>query len=80
LKKAMQAAEKKVEASPQRLARLDRLLTDPQLYARDPAAAKSAGIARGQFAKQLAEAEEAWLAASEAYEGACAEVPDAAQA
>ena len=76
----MQAAEKKVESITAEIGRLDRLLADPQLYARDPAAAQSAGIARGQCAKQLAEAEEAWLAASEAYEAANAEVSDTAQA
>jgi ATP-binding cassette subfamily F protein 3 len=80
LKKAMQAAEKKVEAIGAEIARLDRLLTDPQLYARDPSAAQSAAIERGQQAKRLAETEEAWLIASEAYESANADVSDAAEA
>jgi ATP-binding cassette subfamily F protein 3 len=73
LKKSMQAAEKNVEAISAEIARLDRLLADPALYANDPQAAQSAAIERGQFAKRLSEAEEAWLVASEAYETAHAE-------
>ena len=62
LKKAMQAAEKKVETIGADIARLDAKLADPQLYAKDPSAAQSAAIERGQLAKRLSEAEEAWLA------------------
>ena len=57
----MQAAEKKVETIGADIARLDAKLGDPQLYAKDPAAAQSAAIERGQLAKRLSEAEEAWL-------------------
>ncbi|KAB2942245.1 MAG: ATP-binding cassette domain-containing protein [Hyphomicrobium sp.] len=80
LKKAMQGAEKEVERIGADIARLDRLLADPQLYARDAQAAQNAAIDRGQLAKRLAEAEEAWLAASEAYEAANADASDAADA
>jgi len=80
LKKAMQAAEKKVETLGADIARLDAKLGDPQLYAKDPSAAQSAAIERGQLAKRLSEAEEAWLIASEAYEAALADVSDAAEA
>jgi ATP-binding cassette subfamily F protein 3 len=80
LKKAMQAAEKKVETIGADIARLDAKLGDPQLYAKDPAAAQSAAIERGQLAKRLSEAEEAWLLTSEAYEAALADVSDAAEA
>ena len=57
----MQAAEKKVETIGADIARLDAKLADPQLYAKDPQAAQSAAIERGQLAKRLSEAEEAWL-------------------
>ncbi len=80
LKKAMQAAEKAVETIAGEIARLDTLLADPQLYVRDPAKAQSAGIERGQLVKQLTQAEETWLTASEAYECASTEASDAAQA
>ena len=80
LKKAMQAAEKKVETLGADIARLDAKLGDPQLYAKDPTAAQSAAIERGQLAKRLSEAEEAWLLTSEAYEAAFADVADAAEA
>ena len=80
LKKAMQAAEKKVETFNAEIARLDQKLADPQLYAKDPAAAQSAAIERGQLAKRLSEAEETWLIASEAYEAAHADESDAAEA
>jgi ATP-binding cassette subfamily F protein 3 len=73
LKKAMQATEKTVEAISAEITRLDQLLADPQLYARDAAGVQKAGIERGQLAKRLAQAEEAWLEASEAYERARAE-------
>jgi ATP-binding cassette subfamily F protein 3 len=80
LKKAMQVAEKKVETLGADIARLDAKLGDPQLYAKDPSAAQSAAIERGQLVKRLSEAEEAWLIASEAYEAALADVADAAEA
>ena len=64
LKKAMQAAEKKVETIGADIARLDAKLADPQFYAKDPSAAQRAAIERGQLAKRLSEAEEAWLTAS----------------
>ncbi len=71
LKKAMQAAEKQVERLAADVARHDAELADPALYA---AADKAQKIVqqRGQLAKRLAEAEEAWLSASEAYENAAA--------
>jgi ATP-binding cassette, subfamily F, member 3 len=74
LKKAMQAAEKAVEAIAAEIARLDALLADPELYVRDATRAQSAGIERGQLVKRLAQAEEAWLIASEAYERAHARI------
>ncbi len=69
LKKAVQAAEKTVERLTAELARRDALLASPDLYA-DTAKASRISQERGQIAKQLAEAEEAWLAATSAYEDA----------
>ncbi len=80
LKKAMQTAEKQVEKIGAEIARLDRVLADPQLYAKDPQSAQKAAVERGQLAKQLGVAEEAWLAAGEAYESANVEPSDAADA
>jgi ATP-binding cassette, subfamily F, member 3 len=69
LKKAMQAAEKDVERLSAEIARLDAALASPDLYA-DAAKAQRLAIERGQTAKRLADAEEAWLAATSAYEEA----------
>ncbi len=70
LKKEMQMAEKTVERITGEIAKLDKLLADPTLYERDAADAQAVNIERGQHVKRLAEAEEAWLLASEAYERA----------
>ena len=68
LKKAMSSAEKTVENINSKIAKLDAVLTDSTIYARDPAQAQRAALERGQLAKQLSEAEETWFDASEAYE------------
>jgi ATP-binding cassette subfamily F protein 3 len=70
LKKAMDAAEKQVERLSTEIAKRDAMLGDPTLYSRDATRAQKLSIERGQLAKNLAEAEESWLVASEAYEGA----------
>jgi ATP-binding cassette subfamily F protein 3 len=72
LKKAMQAAEKKIEQLSADIARIDAALASPDLYA-DAAKAQRLAIERGQLAKRLADAEEAWLAATSAYEEAQSE-------
>ncbi|WP_072394918.1 ribosomal protection-like ABC-F family protein [Hyphomicrobium sp. CS1GBMeth3] len=69
LKKAMQAAEKTVEKLTTELAKLDAELASPDLYA-DAAKASRMSQERGQTAKRLADAEEAWLSATAAYEDA----------
>ncbi|HEX9881942.1 MAG TPA: ABC-F family ATP-binding cassette domain-containing protein [Hyphomicrobium sp.] len=79
LKKAMQTTEKTVEKITAEITQLDKLLADPQLYVRDAARAQSAGIERGQLVKRLAQAEEAWLEASETYERASANDADSTQ-
>jgi ATP-binding cassette subfamily F protein 3 len=70
LRKAMQAAEKHMEVLAAKIAKLDKALADPDLYARDAAKAQRVVLERGLEARALAEAEEAWLAATEAYEAA----------
>ena len=77
LKKQMLIAEKAVGGITVEIARLDKMLADPTLYERDAAGAQAASIERGHLAKRLADAEEAWLAASEAYERATHESSNA---
>jgi ATP-binding cassette subfamily F protein 3 len=73
LKKEMQMAQKTIERITGEIAKLDKLLADPTLYEGDAARAQAVNIERGQHTKRLAEAEEAWLLASEAYERAAHE-------
>jgi ATP-binding cassette, subfamily F, member 3 len=72
LKKAMLAAEAEVAKLTSNLARLDAELANPRLYA-DPERTRRLLIERAGAAKQLAEAENAWLAATQAYEMAAGE-------
>ena len=76
LKKVMQTAEKAVERLAAELAKLDDQLASPDLYA-DSAKASRVSLERGQTAKKLAEAEEAWLVATAAYEEAADETANA---
>ena len=73
LKKEMQMAQKTIERITGEIAKLDKLLADPALYEGDAARAQAVNIERGQHTKRLAEAEEAWLLASDAYERAAHE-------
>ena len=68
LKKAMQTAEKTVEKLTQEIAKLDGLLADAGIYTSDPGKAQKLAQDRGMLVKRLSDAEDAWLAASEAYE------------
>ena len=70
LKKTVQTWEKKMETIGKEIARRDTALADTSFYAKDPAGAQRLSLERGLFAKELAAAEEAWLAASEAYDAA----------
>jgi len=72
----MLAAEKTVEHLSGKLAKLDALLASPDLYA-DAAKASRISLERGQMAKRLAEAEDAWLAATGAYEEALSQTAPA---
>jgi ATP-binding cassette subfamily F protein 3 len=74
LKKAVQVAEKRLETLTAELARLDAALADAGLYQKDPTRAQALVLERGLKAKALGEAEEAWLAATEAFESAEAAV------
>ena len=78
LKKAVDAAERAVERLAADIAALDAQLADVALYATDPAKAQQAALDRGRLTKDLAGAEETWLAAVEAYEQAAAEGADGA--
>ena len=73
LKKAVEAEEKKLAKLNAELAGLDKLLADPTLYTREPERARAITRDRGQLLKSLAAAEEAWLAASEAYDASVAD-------
>ena len=70
LKKALQAAEQAVTRLSESITRIDKVLADPDLYTRDPQKAQQLSLERGQRAKELEAAEEAWLAAGESYETA----------
>jgi len=70
LRKALQAAEQKVTKLTESIARIDAALADPDLYTRDPQKAQQLSQERGQRAKELEAAEDAWLIAGESYEAA----------
>ena len=70
LRKVMQAAEKVVEKLQGDIKRLDASLADPALFSSNPDAVKTMTLERGRKVKDLTTAEEAWLVASEAYDGA----------
>ena len=70
LRKSMQTAERTVERLQAEIAGLDAELADPALFSRDPAKAKAKAIERGRKARELSLAEDAWLAATEAFEAA----------
>jgi ATP-binding cassette, subfamily F, member 3 len=77
LKKVMHAAETTVERLNADIAKIDAALADPDLYAKDAGRAQKLSIERGQLAKKLSEAEDAWLSATDAYESAMSETADA---
>jgi ATP-binding cassette subfamily F protein 3 len=64
----MQTAEKTVEKLTHEIAKLDGLLADAGIYTSDPGKAQKLAQDRGMLVKRLSDAEDAWLAASEAYE------------
>ena len=70
IRKQISAAEREMEKHRDKIAKLDAKLADPSLYDRDPDEAVRLGTARDKAQADLDKAEEAWLAASEAYETA----------
>ena len=70
LKDKVNAAEHQIADLTAEIAKLDKALSDPLLFTRDPAKAASVAKKRADAARKLATAEKAWIAASEAYENA----------
>jgi ATP-binding cassette subfamily F protein 3 len=70
LKEKVTAAESQIAALNLELAKLDKALSDPLLFTKDPAKATSVSKKRAEAARKLEAAEKAWIAASEAYESA----------
>ena len=70
IRKQISAAEREMEKHRDTIAKLDAKLADPSLYDSDPDEAVRLGTARDKAQADLDKAEEAWLAASEAYEAA----------
>jgi len=71
LRRAVQAAEKQLEALTAKRAEIDAALADPRAYD-DPAQAQRLSIERAEVSRRMGAAEEAWLAASGALEEAAA--------
>jgi ATP-binding cassette, subfamily F, member 3 len=71
LRKVMQTAEQTVNKLSAEMTKYDAALANPALYA-DATKAQKLAIERGQLAKKLADAEDAWLVATDAYEAATA--------
>jgi ATP-binding cassette subfamily F protein 3 len=73
LKKTVTKAEAEIERLSLQIATIDAALADSGLYARNAARAQALARERGELARARAQAEAAWLAASEAYEAAAAQ-------
>ena len=70
LKDKVNAAEHQIADLTAEISKLDKALSDPLLFTKDPAKAASVSKKRADAARKLATAEKAWVAASEAYENA----------
>jgi ATP-binding cassette subfamily F protein 3 len=70
LKKRVRQHEALIERITQQIAKLDARLADGALYASNPAGIEDIARVRGELVKTLAQAEDAWLRASEAYDAA----------
>jgi ATP-binding cassette subfamily F protein 3 len=68
LKDKVTAAESQIAALNDEIAKLDKSLSDPLLFSRDPGKAASVSKKRADAVRKLEAAEKAWLAATEAYE------------
>jgi len=70
LKDKVEAAEAQVAALNAEIAKLDKALSDPLLFTKDPAKGAAVSKKRADARKKLDAAEARWLATSEAYEAA----------
>jgi ATP-binding cassette subfamily F protein 3 len=70
LRDKVTAAEHQIATLTGELAKLDKALSDPLLFSKDPAKATSVSKKRADAARKLEAAEKSWLAATEAYESA----------
>jgi ATP-binding cassette subfamily F protein 3 len=70
LKDKVDAAESQIAALNAEIAKLDRSLGDPLLFAKDPAKGSAVSKKRADAARKLAAAEKSWLAAQEEYDAA----------
>ena len=70
LRKQMAGHEKQIDALQKKIAAIDLALGDPAFYEKQAAKAQALTQERGQLAKELKAAEEAWFEASLAYEEA----------
>jgi ATP-binding cassette subfamily F protein 3 len=70
LKDKVNAAESQIATLTAEIAKLDKSLSDPLLFTRDPAKAASVSKKRADATRKLAAAEKSWLTATEAYENA----------
>jgi len=68
LKDKVTAAESQIATLTTELAKLDKTLSDPLLFSKDPSKATSVSKKRADAARKLEAAEKAWVTASEAYE------------
>jgi ATP-binding cassette subfamily F protein 3 len=72
LKDRIDSAESQVTALQVELAKLDKSLSDPLLFSRDPAKGSAVSKKRAEAARKLAAVESLWMAAQEEYESALA--------
>ena len=70
LKRQVEAAERKLEAIAAEIKAIDAKLGDGKLYANGADEAQKLAAERGRLGRALSQAEDAWLAASEAYDTA----------
>ncbi len=73
LKDRLDAAESQVATLNGELAKLDRALSDPLLFTKDPAKGSAVSKKRADAARKLAAAESQWLTMQEEYEAAMAD-------
>jgi ATP-binding cassette subfamily F protein 3 len=70
LKERIEAAESQIAALQTELAKLDKSLSDPLLFTRDPAKGSAVSKKRAEAARKLEAVESQWLAAQQEYEEA----------